>query len=446
MKKILAIVLTLAMLCLCLCGCTASLDEESAARLDAIENSLDEIEAKLADSAAPAAAEGEAEAEPTALADGGEFSFGLIAHFGNGIGLGMVNALTAWVDHVNAGGGVQIGDAMYTLNMITYDSDGNTDTAAAAVERLIYQDKVDYIISDTNIVDPWLHICEENQVVALVETGSNDIYENDWQYVYEVGAKNAMASAMDTWYFTSHDVETVVCLHPDNAGGETDSALFMSILNNLVPDLQVENISYPADSTDLSAVATKVVELDPDVFVPVGGGPNAIGNACKAVRQAGYEGDMFSTSPFAAALMLNFIDAADAEGFINCALPTEFEEPLTDLAKEFKQAYIDFYGEWDSPEVVASCSFFALIGALQEAGSTDKDAVREVLNNGLCWETPVGSYKMIGRPDYGIERTCDSVSDYYMKTIEDGKPTVIEYLDIDTVEQAVLAYFATLTH
>lgn len=435
MKKIIAILLAMAMLCVLFAGCGSTKPAEEAPA----------PEAPAAEEAAEAPAE-EAPAEEEEAADTKEFSFGLIAQFSNGIGLGMYNALVAWVDYVNAAGGVDIGGEMYTLNMIAYDSDGNTDTAEAAVERLIYEDGVDYIISDTNVVDPWLHTCEENEVVALVETANTDIYANNWKYVFDVGAKNAMAAAMDTWYFTTHDVEKVVCLHPDNAGGEIDSQLFMSILTNLVPDLEVEKISYPADSTDLSAVATRVVSLDPDVFVPVGGGPNAIGNACKAVRQAGYEGDMFSTSPFAAALMLNFIDAADAEGFINCALPTEFEEPLTDLATEFKNAYIDYYGEWDSPEVVATTSFFALISAVQQAGTTEKEAVLEVISNGMEWETPVGNYKMIARPDYGQESTHDSISDYYMKTIKDGKPEVVEYLDIDMVEEAVLTYFEALAN
>ena len=306
-----------------------------------------------------------------------------------------------------------------------------------------------YIISDTNMVDPWLHICESNQIVTFAETASGDIYENDWQYVYEVGAKNAMAAAMNAWYFTSHpEAKHVVSIHPDSASGEVDGQLFVDIMAALCPDVEVTSISYPADSADLSAVATKVTQENPDVFVPVGGGPNAIGNACKAVRQAGYEGDMFSTSPFAASMMLNFIEADDAEGFINCALPTEFEEPLTDLAKEFKQVYIDYYGEWDSPEVVGTTSFFAMIAALQQAGTTDKAAVCDVLSNGMEWETPVGTYKMVARTDYGQTRTCDSISDYYMKTIVNGEAALVEdgYLDIEFVQEAFANYISSLEH
>ena len=432
MKRFTATLLALAMLVACmLTGCSSNKPANESQQPSASQPGGEETPA------------------PGGETDGNVLSFGLICQFSNGIGLGMYNSLVSWVDHVNKNGGVDIGGTAYTLNMIAYDSDGNADTAQAGVEKLIYEDKVDYIISDTNMVDPWLHTCEENQVVAFAETASSDIYANDWQYVYEVGAKNAMAAAMNSWYFTAHpEAKTVVSIHPDSASGETDGQLFVNIMAALWPDVEVTSIGYPADSTDLSAVATKVVQLDPDVFVPVGGGPNAIGNACKSVRQAGYEGDMFSTSPFAAKLMLNFIDASDAEGFINCALPTEFEEPLTDLAKEFKQAYIDYYGEWDSPEVVSSTSFFALIAALQQAGTTDKDAVREVLNNGMVWETPVGTYKMVARSDYGQTRTCDSISDYYMKTMVNGEATLIDdgYLDVDFVQAAFEVFIGSLEH
>lgn len=373
------------------------------------------------------------------------FSFGCIADYTNPIGLDMVNSLNAWISATNEAGGIQIGDEMYTINMIAYDSDSSQTTAATAVERLIYEDQVDYIISDTNIVDSWLHICEENEVVALVSTLGTHLFNPDWSYVYEAGSKNSMGPAIVKWYFEQHpEVRKVFGAYPDSA--ESEGEMFLRLMECFAPDVEVEMSSYPADSSDLSSLGTKVVAYDPDVFFPVGGGPVLDGSVCKAARQGGFEGDMCSLSPFAAAVILNFLPVENAEGFFDIALPTEIDPPMTETAQAFRDAYTDYYGEWNYPEVVATQVYFGLIAALQEAGTTDKEAVRAVLDNGLEWDGPVGHTRMVSRPDLGNDRTVDSISDYWVKTIHEGEPVLVDggYLDIEFANKAFEEYIAYL--
>ena len=442
MKKLVAVLLALTLLVTVLAGCggtPSSTGDQPAGSAPAAEGSAQEPAEEPAQEPAEGSAQEPAD-EPAAAGDN-VFTFGCIADYTNPIGLDMVNSLEAWIAKVNADGGVQIGDTMYTINMIPYDSNSSQSTAAAAVERLVFEDKVDYIISDTNIVDSWLHICEENEVVALVQTLGTDLFNPDWHYCYEVGAKNAMGPSGLKYYFESHpEITHIFGAYPDT--NQSDADIFTNTMACVAPNVEVEVISYPADASDLSSVGTKVVASNPDVFFPIGGGPVLDGNVCKAVRQSGFMGPMVSVSPFAAAVILNFLPAEYIDGFINFGLPTEFDPATTELAQQFKDAYAEYYGEWNSPEIVSTTGYFALIAALQQAGTTDKDAVRAVLDNGMEWESPVGSSRMVARPDMGNERTVDSVQDYQLKEIVDGKPVPLEdgYLTIEYATEAFEMY------
>ena len=97
---------------------------------------------------------------------------------------------------------------------------------------------------------------------------------------------------------------------------------------------------YPVNQADLSALGTKVVQLKPSAFAAAGGGPLSDGLALKAVRQAGYEGQLFSTSGLTAAMMAQLVPTEMLEGFINGAYPLEFDPPPTQVAKDFKAAWI----------------------------------------------------------------------------------------------------------
>ena len=57
-------------------------------------------------------------------------------------------ALEAVVEGVNADGGYNVGGTTYTLELISYDTKSDPNTARSAVERLISQDKVNVIFGD----------------------------------------------------------------------------------------------------------------------------------------------------------------------------------------------------------------------------------------------------------------------------------------------------------
>ena len=129
--------------------------------------------------------------------------------------------------------------------------------------------------------------------------------------------------------------------------------------------------------------------------------------------------------------MKTAVPAEALEGFIGGAWPVEFDPAATDVAKEFKAKWIEVNGKWDGPEIQLTAAYAALRAALEKAGTTDVDAVAEVLANGLTFEGPTGKGEMIPRNDLGISRTVDNVSEFGIKKIVDGVPTLLHMITLE---------------
>ncbi|MGH2544513.1 MAG: ABC transporter substrate-binding protein, partial [Ardenticatenaceae bacterium] len=51
-----------------------------------------------------------------------------------------------WKEHVNARGGVRVGDQQYMVEIIYYDDTSDPETGARLTERLITEDEVDFVL------------------------------------------------------------------------------------------------------------------------------------------------------------------------------------------------------------------------------------------------------------------------------------------------------------
>jgi len=357
---------------------------------------------------------------------------GQIAWLGFPIGLDMANASELMAEMDNKNGGIDIGGQKYKVQVITYDSNSDQATATAAVNRLIFEDGVKFIISDGILFDACLPITEENKIVVSAITPSPEIMNPDYSYCYMTGYNWSLFTDIIGWYATKNpDKKTAFVAYPDAFSGHaTEPGTKAAVVGF---GMQYSEEFYPADSQDLSSLGTKVKNLNPDVFMATGGGPVLDGMAFKAVVQSGYKGGLLipNSTPFGTleqVMPLNMI-----EGLINGAWPVEFDPPTTDMAKAYKAAYVEKYGEWNGPEVQGSGCYAFIKEALKKVGSTDPEKVAAYINqNGLVYESPCGKGQMSKRPDLKNNRYVDSVISLPIKEIKGGKPVLIDTVDLAT--------------
>ena len=199
----------------------------------------------------------------------------------------------------------------------------------------------------------------------LVATVASDYTKSAVEALAARGARTAVIAYEDTTFPTS--VAEGARRHLEASGIEV---------------LAVE--TYPKDIQDVSAIMTKFRNLDPDVFLG-GGHYNDAVLFVNAADELGFEPDamLITVGPSNPRLVEQLDD--DVEGVLG---PTQWEATMAYEGSWFGSAaeYAAYYEElWGEPPVYqaasATASALVLHLAIEAAGSTDTDAVRQALRS-----------------------------------------------------------------
>ena len=342
--------------------------------------------------------------------------------------------LAAEID--NKAGGVQIGGDNYNVQIISYDGKNDQATEAAAINRLIFQDKVSFIIAASGY-DAFVPTVDSNKVLTFVNGLNPTDFSTQYHYIFNANLQTAAWAAYIGYYCKTYPdkVKTVVRAFQENQGGHFVSSLTLNMwkANGVTP---IDEF-YPADLADLSSVATKIVSYNPTLVTTQTGSDTGDALVFNGIYQAGYRGVLFSTSTATVNTLKETLSPGALEGFVAGSWPYEYNPSLTPLATSFKNAWIAKNGNWQDPNVVIISDYYALKAALQKAGTVDTTAAADALSSGMIFDSPTGSARMMSRPDLGQSRTVDSVATYYLKTVKDGKATLLATIPLDQA----LAYY-----
>jgi len=378
--------------------------------------------ASAAAPASPAAAASSASTSATA----NTLKIGYLGFLGYWVGVDLLHGIQVSIDMINQQGGLTIGAEKYKIELVSYDTNDDQVTAMAAVNKLIFQDKVKFIVSDATYIDAMIPITEANKVIICSADMTPVILSPQYHYCFSASSLNTGTDVAIGWLAKNYpDLKTIVIALPDSQVGHMIEKIFTPAFVAFGMTASAEY--YPATATDLSSLGTKIPLLNPDLFTTVGGTFQPFA----AAWQAGYRGQFFNPSPATTANYLAQLTADEVEGLIGGSSPTEFDPGLDQVAQDFKTAWIAKYGKWEGPEISNLSNFNCLVTALQKAGSLDPDAVADVISNGLKFETPNGSAMMISRPDLGNNRTVDCVIATYMKKIVGGKSELIATIPVE---------------
>jgi len=366
---------------------------------------------------------------PASVAQPQTLKIGAVVWLGWPLGLDMKRGVEVMAALDNAAGGIDIGGKKYKVEFTYIDSNNDQAQTQAAVNKLIYENKVQYLVTDSMYIGSVLAETEKNKVVAVTGTPIPALFDPKFKYSFEGGFMFQATPEVAGWIAkNTPQIKTVDMAYPDEAGGKAYAEGVKATLEKY--GLKVNSIIYPPTSTDLSAIGTQVKNENPTAFMACGNsGTDAL--VYKAVVQAGYKGLLFSTTTVTYETLKTAVPAEALEGFIGGAWPVEFEPAATEVAKAFKAKYIEMNGKWDGPEIQLTGAYAALRAALQKAGTLDTTAVAKVLASGLEFEGPTGKGRMIPRNDLGISATVDSISEFCIKKIVNGKPTLLHTVTLD---------------
>jgi ABC-type branched-subunit amino acid transport system substrate-binding protein len=315
-------------------------------------------------------------------------------------------------ERLNKEGGLVVKGERYNVQMIIYDDDLTVEGGRAAGERLIYQDKVKYVICQFNSppVLGVLSVAQPNKVLQIGNGITEKTMDPQYQYYYRAPSLffNGLQPFMTKYMKDLGLPPSVVILAPDDATGHGGAENYKIIYKNMGIKV-LDTLFYKRETSDYTPFATKVKSLNPG-FVDTGptnaGAPTLL--LAKALYEVGYKGGKIFNK----------------------------EKWVQDLA----DAYEKKYGVWETDGIAWIHGWFILMNAIRKADSLDVEDLRKVMP-GLETDAIGGRLRFVSRPDLKNPRYCDSVAEFYPGVVKNGKFQPLKKVSMDESYELVITAF-----
>ena len=292
-----------------------------------------------------------------------------------------------WLDWVNNEyGGIKVGDERYKVEIVMYDDEGDPDTAARLVEKLINEDRVDFLLGPYSsfLTQSASAIAEKYGKIMIEGNGSAEtLFERGFQNLFAVLTPAVDYTRTALQLLADIGAKTVVIAYEDTAfpTSVADGAQSWAAEYGLEV-LGVE--TYPVNVADVSGIMSKFKELEPDIFVGGGHFNDAI-LFIRAAKELDFnpKAMVITVGPSNPKLIEEV--GADAEYVIG---PTQWEASMSyaddyfGTAAEYAARYEKMWGEPPTYQAAEStATALALHIAIEQAASLDTDAVRTALRS-----------------------------------------------------------------
>jgi branched-chain amino acid transport system substrate-binding protein len=312
---------------------------------------------------------------------------GPLAGFGaaNEFILAGVNALIA--------DGIMLGDKSYKVEIITKDTESNSDTAASRAGELIVDDEVDLMlaIATPEMINPVADQCEAQGVPCLSTLapwqpfffgrGGDPAVGFDWTYHFFWGAEQLIGNFVDLW----ESVETnkkVGLFAPNDPDGNalSDAKTGFPAGAAAAGYTMVDPGRYETGAPSFDSIIGQFKEEGVDIVVGIPIPPDWA-NFWTAAKQQDFNPKMVTV-----AKACLFPEAVEALGDIGPGICTEvwwtpnhpFSSSLTgEMAKDLSAKYEATGKQWTQFVGFVHALFEVCFDVLARAGSTDKQAIAD---------------------------------------------------------------------
>jgi branched-chain amino acid transport system substrate-binding protein len=356
-----------------------------------------------------------------------------------GMGVDTKNALEMLVAELNAAGGISVKGQKYKVELIVYDDKYTAEAGRAAVERLVHEDKVKFIISiiSSPTIISGLNLFEQEKVLNIF--GGTTVRALDPKLRYSFGGTTVRTSTPPVWTAVKQvwpEAKTVVFLSPNDEGGRMRAAFEKKVAEAFGVKV-LDTLYYPRTATDFTPLAVKAVSYKPDLMdYPGADTGTQFGLQVKEIHAAGFRGGQISAINPRWDEVKSVASVEAINGLVAKMPDTELPDPPAH-ARAFKDAWIKKYGKWSDSSLSWIPPWFALIASIKKADSVDPTEIANVIGNkGAEWQRIDGKAMFVRRPDLNNPRFCDSIAEAQYGQIKNGNPVPIKRLGLPEVAAA----------
>ena len=352
------------------------------------------------------------------------------------MGIHLKNILEMNADLINKSGGLKVGGKTYMIKYHIYDDRYNADAGRAATERLVFEDKVKFIVGTipSAVLLASLGITEPNKIPVFSNAASQKLLSPDVKYFVHTFITRITEVLAKMLLDARPDIKNVVLCSYDNEVGHTVIPPVEKAYKTFEANPLATLFFKPGES-DFSRLATRVVSLKPDLFDSDGATGAENIQLFKALRDAGYKGSMigqFLSQPEVDDLVAKIGKESAETIYVNLndfTLPALKDKPPG--AMEFRKNYEKYYGKWETDALHWMDCWYAWLAAVRKADSIDPDKVMAVIRQGIEVSSPNGGGKFYTRPDLGNKEYCDYAQPLRLGKVKDGKITLVTQKDAD---------------
>jgi branched-chain amino acid transport system substrate-binding protein len=298
---------------------------------------------------------------------------------------GLVNkyCIQAAAEMINEEGGVEIDGEKYKIEFVSIDDKMDPKLAVSGMERLVYQEKIKYIIGpnvDTTAASV-VPVIEAAGAINIPYAFSKALYSpphgnsilgmiasyQAGPVIYKYLKENKGVKSIS--FIARNDSDP---LNQRDEGVEAAKKLGLNIISS--------TDTYEPGTTDFFPVMSKVVKGNPDLIVLSGVAPADAPLLIKAARELGYKG-LLSTETAQDIKILNEVAGKYAEGFISVG-GASTPEIQSDYMKKFVERYKKVAGEWNDEAGTKVYALQMIIYTLQKAGKaalTDVEVFKKAI-------------------------------------------------------------------
>ena len=328
------------------------------------------------------------------------------------------------VDKINAAGGVKIGGQSHKLALKIYDNQSDVSLSVRQYTQLVTQDKVNLLLGPfaSNFVLADSAISEKYKIPMVEGGGASDqIFSRKFKYIFGTlaPASNYFGSTVEMMKALKPKPKTVALLYADDA-------FDVSVAKGTRPMLKAAGFNvaiderYSTNATDFNSLLSQVKSKKVDVVL-VAGHETEILNFIRQAKSLDVAPKMYSftvgvpSEDFRRALGK---DANYAFGMTAWLPSPTLKDRWFGDAQQFAKEYEKRFGyapDYHAASGVADVE--ALVHAMEKAGSTKPQAVRDALAkikfDSLYGPIAFGSNGQIDLPQTVIQVQNDKVMEVF---------------------------------
>jgi branched-chain amino acid transport system substrate-binding protein len=322
-------------------------------------------------------------------------------------GVELMRGAELRVEEINKAGGLKVGADTYRIKLVSYDHKAQAADTATATNKLIFQDKVKYIIG--NAVGATCNaaqtITEPNKVMfAFVCWGTNNLAPEKPYSFRSMLSQWELTEPFYRWVKENHPkIKRVAAISPNDTSGKDTNTAVVKALKALGFEVAADEY-YERGTKDFYPVLTKILAQKPDMLDVAAAPPGEAGLILKQAMELGFKGAKGWTAGINPFTIISVAGPEAAEGVWSPANINVKGDHVSAAVRKFGETYEKRYGEVPGAIAVANyAAFDVFTQAMEKAGSVDTDKVLAVLTKEQ-FQTVWGPLALGGKETYGIDR------------------------------------------